>query len=124
MSLVKMLLLECENWILGKPLVSISTGGFLLPFLQSYFIKEVDKVTGFIVLVAYTLLMLGVSYLLTRRQTTLQGFLVGDRRMGTIKSAMSIAATWIWAPALFVSAEKAYSNGWPCLLYTSDAADE
>ena len=52
--------------------------------------------TGFIVLVAYTLLMLGVSYLLTRRQTTLQGFLVGDRRMGTIKSAMSIAATWIW----------------------------
>lgn len=62
--------------------------------------------TGFIVLVAYTLLMLGVSYLLTRRQTTLQGFLVGDRRMGTIKSAMSIAATWIWAPALFVSAEK------------------
>lgn len=75
------------------------------------FIKEVDKVTGFIVLVAYTLLMLGVSYLLTRRQTTLQGFLVGDRRMGTIKSAMSIAATWIWAPALFVSAEKAYSNG-------------
>lgn len=77
MSLVKMLLLECENWILGKPLVSISTGGFLLPFLQSYFIKEVDKVTGFIVLVAYTLLMLGVSYLLTRRQTTLQGFLVG-----------------------------------------------
>ena len=73
--------------------------------------------TGFIVLVAYTLLMLGVSYLLTRRQTTLQGFLVGDRRMGTIKSAMSIAATWIWAPALFVSAEKAYSNGWPGLFW-------
>ena len=73
--------------------------------------------TGFIVLVAYTLLMLGVSYLLTRRQTTLQGFLVGNRRMGTIKSAMSIAATWIWAPALFVSAEKAYSNGWPGLFW-------
>ena len=42
--------------------------------------------TGFIVLVAYTLLMSGVSYLLTRRQTTLQGFLVGDRRMGTIRN--------------------------------------
>ncbi len=31
--------------------------------------------------------------------------------MGTFQSAMSIAATWIWAPALFVSAEKAYING-------------
>lgn len=32
--------------------------------------------------------------------------------MNIFNSAMSIAATWIWAPALFVSAERAYINGW------------
>ena len=37
--------------------------------------------------------------------------------MGTISSAMSIAATWIWAPALFTSAEKAYVNGIPGLFW-------
>ncbi len=30
---------------------------------------------------------------------------------------MSIAATWVWAPALFTSAEKAYLNGLPGLLW-------
>ena len=32
-------------------------------------------------------------------------------------SALSIAATWIWAPALFVSTEKAYSTGWVGLFW-------
>jgi Na+/proline symporter len=31
--------------------------------------------------------------------------------MGTIQSALSIAATWVWAPALFTSAERAYIQG-------------
>jgi Na+/proline symporter len=31
--------------------------------------------------------------------------------MGTVQSALSIAATWVWAPALFVSAERAYIQG-------------
>lgn len=37
--------------------------------------------------------------------------------MGTLQSAMSVAATWIWAPALFVSAEKAYANGFVGLFW-------
>ena len=37
--------------------------------------------------------------------------------MGAVRSAMSVAATWIWAPALFTSAEKAYSNGFAGLFW-------
>lgn len=69
------------------------------------------------ILFFYFLVMMVTSYFLTRKQDSLQGFLVGNRNMGTVQSAMSIAATWIWAPALFVSAEKAYSNGWPGLFW-------
>lgn len=38
-------------------------------------------------------------------------FLVAGRRLGSWASAFSIAATWIWAPALFIAAQKAYTQG-------------
>ncbi len=73
--------------------------------------------TGIVVLLIYVVVMIGTTLLLTKKETTTEGFFVGNRRMGTISSAMSIAATWIWAPALFVSAEKAYINGIPGLFW-------
>ena len=72
---------------------------------------------GFIVLAAYGVLMVLVTVLLSRRPQTSERFHVADRKLGLVQSAMSIAATWIWAPALFTSAEKAYSNGIPGLFW-------
>jgi len=72
---------------------------------------------GFIVLAAYTVLMLAVTVCLSRKSKTTESFHVADRKIGMVRSAMSIAATWIWAPALFTSAEKAYTNGWPGLFW-------
>lgn len=37
-------------------------------------------------------------------------FLVANREISRVPAAFSIAAAWIWAPALFVSAEKAYTQ--------------
>ncbi len=39
-------------------------------------------------------------------------FLVANREIGRIPAAFSIAASWIWAPALFLGSEKAYTQGW------------
>lgn len=72
---------------------------------------------GFIVLATYTVLMVLVTVLLSKRSKTTESFHVADRKLGLIPSAMSIAATWIWAPAIFTSAEKAYSNGIPGLFW-------
>lgn len=72
---------------------------------------------GFIVLAVYTVLMLAVTVCLSRKSRTAESFHVADRKIGMVRSAMSIAATWIWAPALFTSAEKAYTNGWPGLFW-------
>lgn len=72
---------------------------------------------GFIVLAVYAIIMLCATVFLTKRETVAEKFHVGDRNMGTLQSAMSIAATWIWAPALFVSAEKAYANGFVGLFW-------
>jgi len=72
---------------------------------------------GLIVLLLYTALMLGATFLLSRKSKTAGSFHVADRSLGLFQSAMSIAATWIWAPALFTSAEKAYTQGWPGLFW-------
>lgn len=73
--------------------------------------------TGIIVLIAYALLMIGVTVIFTKKSSTLENFHVADRKLSAGSSAMSIAATWIWAPALFVSAEKAYTNGIPGMFW-------
>lgn len=44
-------------------------------------------------------------------------FLAADRKVPTGIAAASIAASWVWAPALFVSAEVAYKWGWQGLAW-------
>lgn len=52
-----------------------------------------------------------VTLFFTQKSNTREAFLVANRKVGMWEAALSIAATWIWAPALFVSAEKAYNHG-------------
>lgn len=40
------------------------------------------------------------------------GFLLANRKLNFFESSFSVASTWIWAPALFVSAQQAYMHGW------------
>lgn len=68
---------------------------------------------GIVVLVVYALLMIFVTLIFTRRATSAESFHVADRRIGAPAAAMSIAATWIWAPSLFTSSEVAYTSGIP-----------
>ena len=70
-----------------------------------------------LVLLAYTALMLLATILFTKREKDVIGFCVGNRNSGWIVSALSISATWIWAPALFVSTENAYTKGFAGLFW-------
>lgn len=58
----------------------------------------------------FGLAMLAVS-LIRKRSSGLDVFLVADRSVGTWTGALSAASTWIWAPALFIAAQKAYQQG-------------
>lgn len=70
-----------------------------------------------LVLLAYTFVMFGVTVFMTKKEDNVERFCVGDRNAGWIVSALSIAATWIWAPALFTSTENAYTNGFAGLFW-------
>lgn len=70
-----------------------------------------------IVLIGYAVLMLLSTVLLTKKENNIEKFCVGNRNMNWIVSALSIAATWIWAPALFTSTENAYTKGFAGLFW-------
>jgi len=67
--------------------------------------------TGILVLIIYAAIMLAATFTFTKKGENVEQFCVGDRKGNWFVSALSIAATWIWAPALFTSAEKAYTSG-------------
>lgn len=72
---------------------------------------------GAVVLIFYAVLMLAATLIFTKRAQDKESFHVADRNIGTWAAALSIAATWIWAPALFTSAEKAYTSGIPGIFW-------
>jgi Na+/proline symporter len=70
-----------------------------------------------LVLAAYAVIMLLSTVLMTKKEKNIEGFCVGNRNIGWGISALSIAATWIWAPALFTSTENAYTKGFAGLFW-------
>ncbi len=72
---------------------------------------------GIIVLTIYSILMLTVTLLFTKKANSENYFHVADRNINGFASALSVAATWIWAPSLFTASEKAYLNGTPGLFW-------
>lgn len=73
---------------------------------------------GLATLLLYGVGMAWVSYkFIKNKKQSLEYYTVADRKNGTLQSALSIAATWIWAPALFVGSTQAYNNGWVGLFW-------
>lgn len=64
-----------------------------------------------------TLILLSIAMIATALVTKKANYIVGDRNIGAVRGAMSIAATWIWAPALFVSSQQAFENGFVGFLF-------
>ncbi len=73
---------------------------------------------GFLVLAGYAIVASFIIWFFSRGFIFSKlGFLVAERNVERVPAAFSIAAAWIWAPALFVSAEKAYTQGWVGLFW-------
>ena len=74
---------------------------------------------GYLLLVAYGVVMIVVTYFFARwkRYRSIQGFLVAERNVSWWLGAASIAASWLWAPALFVSVQSAYQQGLPGIFW-------
>lgn len=73
---------------------------------------------GLVFLIVYGAAMVALTAWFGRgHKKDQEEFLLASRGIGVVPGAMSIAASWIWAPALFVAAQIAYEQGIPGLLW-------
>src|SRR5438067_8744705 len=73
----------------------------------------VSPATGYWFLFGFAIVITFVTYYFSRWKgwQTKEGFLLANRKVGWLLGGFSIAASWIWAPALFVSVQLAYQKG-------------
>lgn len=81
--------------------------------------RIIPPTIGYLLLLGFGLLMIAVTYLGSRdrKWKTQEGFLAAGRNVSWTLGAFSIAVSWIWAPALFVSVQQAYQQGLPGIFW-------
>ena len=75
---------------------------------------------GILLIVGYFVFMLLLTWTTSEaglRRKSKEDFLVAGRNVGALRGAFSIAVSWIWAPSLFVAAEKAFTEGYVGLFW-------
>jgi Na+/proline symporter len=72
-----------------------------------------------ILLIVFAILMIFLTTATSRERLwqTAVGFMAAGRNVRWWLGAISLAITWIWAPALFVSVQQAYQNGLPGIFW-------
>ena len=70
-----------------------------------------EIIEGWALIAGYFAAMLLLVLFLRKREKTKEEFLVANRSMPWLLTAFSMAATWVWAPSVFVASEKAYTQG-------------
>jgi len=73
----------------------------------------ISQLAGYNFLLIFGIAMLLITYFFTqlKRYSNKEDFLVAGRKVGWFLGGSSIAASWIWAPALFISVQLAYQKG-------------
>ena len=69
--------------------------------------------TGIAIVIGFSILLIAIVLFISRKAKSSEQFFVGNRQFGLWTGAFSSAAAWIWAPALFVSSQVAYTKGLP-----------
>lgn len=69
-------------------------------------------------LLAYSIICIAIVLLVERgKRQTSERFFVAERQVGGVFGALAVAASWIWAPALFVSTQVGYQWGYSGLFW-------
>lgn len=66
---------------------------------------------------AYAVFIVVLVWLTRGKHHTADDFLVMERRLGITRGSLSIAVSWIWAPAVFICSLQAYTQGLPGIFW-------
>jgi Na+/proline symporter len=71
-----------------------------------------EQSTGFLLILAYFVAVFFITRMIGRKSSTKLDYLLANRSIPGWMAAFSLAATWVWAPSMFVASEKAFTSGW------------
>lgn len=72
----------------------------------------INSYEGLWLLILFGILMIGLVYWLGRSHpVTRSSFLIANRKISWLPGALSIAVSWLWAPAIFIVSLQAYTKG-------------
>ena len=81
--------------------------------------EGLSSLEGWALIATYFVAMMMLVVFLRKHKKTKEEFLVANRSMPWLLTAFSMAATWVWAPSMFVASEKAYTRFSRCVLVCS-----
>ncbi len=67
--------------------------------------------------IAYGITLISIVWFKTRTEKHTEGFLAANRNVPLWRGALSIAVTWVWAPAIFVCSLQSYTKGLPGIFW-------
>lgn len=68
-------------------------------------------------IVIYGICLISIVWFLTHTEEHTEGFLAANRNVGVIRGALSIAVSWVWAPAIFISSMQSFTKGLPGIFW-------
>lgn len=68
---------------------------------------------GLLLFIAYGMAILSLVVFTSRKKRGFKDFLLMDRQLGIARGSLSMAVSWIWAPAVFICSLQAYTQGLP-----------
>lgn len=72
---------------------------------------------GLVLFAIYGVFILILVWSTRHRSPDVSDFLLMGRQLGVLRGAFSIAVSWIWAPAVFICAQQAYTQGLPGIFW-------
>jgi SSS family transporter len=70
-----------------------------------------------ILVVLYGIVLISVVWFKTHTENHAEGFLAANRNVPLWRGALSIAITWVWAPAIFVCSLQSFTKGLPGIFW-------
>nr|VFJ87834.1 MAG: Na+/proline symporter [Candidatus Kentron sp. LFY] len=72
---------------------------------------------GYLIFVLYGMFFITLVYMLRERQASMDDFLLMRRKLGVVNGSLSIAVSWVWAPAVFICSLQAFTKGLPGIFW-------
>jgi len=72
---------------------------------------------GYLIFISYGAFFIALVYMLREKHTNIDDFLLMGRKLGVANGSLSIAVSWVWAPAVFICSLQAFTKGIPGIFW-------